>query len=195
MDKFEYNVALPAPSLYAQFNNLDDINIVLRALKSMGFDDVYEVAAAAEIVSEASRNYIKENIKSNNVENRGYIINLDVLKLDEHTLEATRQIRDLNLLISNPPYIEAKVIDSLEKQLSFEPRMALDGGDDGLIFYRSITNSGLSLIKSGGYLVFEIGYDQGESVKSLMVNAGYSDVTVRRDLTGNDRCVYGRLYK
>ena len=55
MDKFEYTVALPAPSLYAQFNNLDDITIVLRALNSMGFADVYEVAAAAAIVSEASR--------------------------------------------------------------------------------------------------------------------------------------------
>ncbi len=58
MDKFEYTVALPAPSLYGQFNNLDDINIILRALKLMGFDDVYEVSGAAELVSEMSRNYI-----------------------------------------------------------------------------------------------------------------------------------------
>ncbi len=61
LDKYEYKVALPAPSLYAQFNNLDDINIVLRALKLMGFDDVYEVSGAAEMVSEMSRRYVAEN--------------------------------------------------------------------------------------------------------------------------------------
>lgn len=61
MEQFEYKVALPAPSLYGQFNNLDDINIVLTALKKMGFDDVYEVSSAAEIISELTRSYIAEN--------------------------------------------------------------------------------------------------------------------------------------
>ncbi len=62
MDRYKYKIALPAPSLYAQFNNLDDVNIVLRALLKMGFDAVYEVSAAAELVSELSRKYIEENI-------------------------------------------------------------------------------------------------------------------------------------
>ncbi|MBQ8781730.1 MAG: 4Fe-4S dicluster domain-containing protein [Oscillospiraceae bacterium] len=62
MNDYEYTIALPAPSLYAQFNNLDDINIVLRALLKMGFDSVYEVSAAAELVSELSRKYIAENM-------------------------------------------------------------------------------------------------------------------------------------
>ena len=61
LDNYEYKVALPAPSLYAQFNNLDDINIVLSALKLMGFDDVYEVSGAAEMVSEMSRRYVADN--------------------------------------------------------------------------------------------------------------------------------------
>lgn len=62
IENYEYTVALPAPSLYAQFNNLDDTNIVLRALLKMGFDAVYEVSAAAELVSELSRKYIAENM-------------------------------------------------------------------------------------------------------------------------------------
>lgn len=61
MKKFEYTVALPAPSLYGQFNHLEDINIVLTALKKMGFNDVYEVSGAAELVSEASRKYVQEH--------------------------------------------------------------------------------------------------------------------------------------
>ena len=61
MKKYKYTVALPAPSLYSQFNNLDDVNIVLNALLLMGFDDVFEVSAAAELVSEATRQYISEH--------------------------------------------------------------------------------------------------------------------------------------
>lgn len=61
LEDYEYTVALPAPSLYGQFNNLDDVNIVLTALKRMGFDDVYEVSGSAELVSEISRDYIKAN--------------------------------------------------------------------------------------------------------------------------------------
>ncbi|ROR31929.1 iron only hydrogenase large subunit-like protein [Mobilisporobacter senegalensis] len=64
MNQYEYTVALPAPSLYGQFNNLDDINIILTALKRMGFDDIYEVSGAAELVSEMSRKYVEEH-KSN----------------------------------------------------------------------------------------------------------------------------------
>ena len=59
LKQYEYTVALPAPSLYSQFNNLEDVNIVLNALLLMGFDDVFEVSAAAEIVSEATRNYLE----------------------------------------------------------------------------------------------------------------------------------------
>ena len=61
MNQYEYTVALPAPSLYSQFNNLDDSNIVLKALLRMGFDDVFEVSAAAELVSEATRQYISDH--------------------------------------------------------------------------------------------------------------------------------------
>lgn len=61
LKQYDYTVALPAPSLYGQFNNLEDINIVLSALKKMGFDDVYEVSAAAEMISEMSRTYVAEH--------------------------------------------------------------------------------------------------------------------------------------
>ncbi len=61
LNKFEYKIALPAPSFYGQFNNLDDVNILLTALTFFGFDDVFEVSAAAELISELSRQYIKDN--------------------------------------------------------------------------------------------------------------------------------------
>lgn len=61
LNNYEYTVALPAPSLYGQFNNVEEINLILTALKKLGFDDVYEVSGAAELVSEASRNYVREH--------------------------------------------------------------------------------------------------------------------------------------
>src|SRR5699024_5196668 len=61
LDKYKHTVALPAPSLYGQFNNLEDINIILKGLIDIGFDDVYEVSAAAEMISELTRDYIKNH--------------------------------------------------------------------------------------------------------------------------------------
>ena len=75
----------------------------------------------------------------------------------------------------------------------FEPIQALDGGLDGLDFYRRITEEAPQYLKENGYLFFEIGYDQGEAVQQLMLDAGFKDVAVIRDLAGNDREVKGQI--
>ncbi len=95
-----------------------------------------------------------------------------------------------DIIVSNPPYIPTKDLAGLQKEVRlFEPYSALDGGEDGLIFYRSIiANAPLS---QGGLLAFEIGYDQGESVPRLMEESGYRDVTLLHDLSGHPRVVFG----
>ncbi len=97
-------------------------------------------------------------------------------------------------IVSNPPYIAKAEIETLMPEVrDFEPQNALDGGDDGLAFYqRIIRNSGLWL-KSGGWLFFEIGYDQGEALLSMMEAAGFDQCTLRKDLAGLDRVVFGKL--
>ena len=75
----------------------------------------------------------------------------------------------------------------------FEPVEALDGKEDGLYFYRRIVAEGRDYLNPGGYLLFEIGYDQGEAVSTLMREAGFTDVKVTKDLSGNDRVVSGML--
>ena len=97
-----------------------------------------------------------------------------------------------DIIVSNPPYIRTDVIQTLMPEVKdFEPMLALDGTEDGLEFYRRIISDGKTYLNRGGQLFFEIGYDQGEAVRSLMRENGYVDVEVAKDLAGLDRVVYG----
>ena len=97
-----------------------------------------------------------------------------------------------SLLLSNPPYIVSRVIPGLEREVSeYEPKMALDGGEDGLLFYRRIAKEAKKVLLPGARLYLEIGYDQGESVKDIFQKEGYEAVEVFPDLSGNPRVVRG----
>lgn len=98
-----------------------------------------------------------------------------------------------DVIVSNPPYIAQGEIPALMPEVGrFEPVQALDGGVDGLDFYRRIVEEAPQYLKEGGYLFFEIGYDQGRQVVQLMREAGFAEVAVSRDLAGNDRVVKGK---
>ena len=97
-----------------------------------------------------------------------------------------------DLIVSNPPYIRTAVIEELKEEVKFhDPFIALDGKADGLYFYRRIVDESTNYLKKGGKLFFEIGHDQGEDVSSLMKEAGFVDVSVKKDLAGLDRVVFG----
>ena len=97
------------------------------------------------------------------------------------------------MILSNPPYIRSAEIDALQEEVRLhDPREALDGREDGLYFYRRITDEAREHLLPGGWLIFEIGYDQAEEVSGLMRSAGYTEVRVKKDLAGLDRVVYGR---
>lgn len=95
-------------------------------------------------------------------------------------------------IVSNPPYIRTDVIETLSEEVRLhEPYQALDGKADGLYFYRRIVDESRSYLKPGGHIFFEIGYDQGEAVEDLLLEDGYTEVEVRKDLAGLDRVVRG----
>lgn len=97
-----------------------------------------------------------------------------------------------DVIVSNPPYIRTSVIEELKEEVKFhDPFLALDGKEDGLYFYRKIVENGTQYLKKGGKLFFEIGHDQGEDVSMMMKEAGFSGVTVKKDLAGLDRVVFG----
>lgn len=98
-----------------------------------------------------------------------------------------------DLILSNPPYIPTKVVETLMEEVrDHEPRMALDGREDGLYFYKRIVEQSPVYLKPEGMLFFEIGYDQAEAVCALM-EKDFRDLTVVQDLAGLDRVVYGTL--
>ena len=97
-----------------------------------------------------------------------------------------------DIIVSNPPYICSKEIESLMAEVkNFEPRMALDGDEDGLVFYKRIVDECNPYIKKGGYLAFEIGWNQAEDVKELM-RTRYDNLEVVQDLACLDRVVVGK---
>ena len=97
-----------------------------------------------------------------------------------------------DVIVSNPPYIETKVIPELSKEVRSEPELALDGGEDGLKFYREIIKNAKEYLTENGYLVFEIGYDQRASVMTLLKDNGYKNIYSKKDLAGNDRVIVGQ---
>lgn len=101
-----------------------------------------------------------------------------------------------DMIVSNPPYIRTEEIGRLEEEVKLhDPWIALDGKEDGLYFYRLIAKESVKHIQKGGYLLLEIGYDQGESVSELLKEQGYEDIRIKKDLAGLDRVVMGRYNK
>lgn len=96
----------------------------------------------------------------------------------------------VDVIVSNPPYIESKVVDELDDEVKkYEPRLALDGMEDGLHFYRILAREGKRFLNEGGRLYVEIGFDQAEAVKELFGAQGFLDIQVYKDLAGLDRVV------
>ena len=94
----------------------------------------------------------------------------------------------VDVIVSNPPYIESAVCETLDPRVKdFEPRLALDGGTSGLDFYDRYLSDAVNLLKPGGAVFFEIGENQGEAVKKLMFDSGFDDIRIEKDFAGHDR--------
>lgn len=131
-------------------------------------------------ISEVAIKIAAENARANNV--HAEFVECDIL--------SDLPQGKFDMILSNPPYIRAEVIPVLQTEVrDFEPVSALDGGEDGLLFYRRITEISKVLLNKGGILAFEIGYDQREAVMEIM--SEYENVCCIKDLGGNDRVVYG----
>ncbi len=126
----------------------------------------------------------RENAESNNVGERVGFIQQDVLKP-----EFMEELGKFECILSNPPYIETKQLSLLDEELSFEPEAALDGGDDGLDFYRVIINNYGKYLTSDGMMLLEIGCNQAKAVSAIASAAGMR-CEIFKDYCGNDRVAY-----
>lgn len=130
----------------------------------------------------------RRNIKKHNLDLRANFIKSDLLK------EPINMNKKYDILVSNPPYIKEEVIETLMDDVKkYEPHTALSGGEDGLYFYKKIVDDSNKILKDNGILAFEIGHDQGKEVSDLMIEKGYKNVRVVKDLAGHDRVVVGEI--
>lgn len=146
--------------------------------------NTHDIEGIGYDISKQAINVAKENAKLNEVP-----AVFERSDLFEDVVE-----NDFDVIVSNPPYIPTDVIATLMPEVAeFEPREALDGKGDGLYFYSKILEQCKNYMKPDGYVLFEIGCTQGDSVSTMMRLAGFSEVHVIKDLARNDRVVMGHL--
>ena len=147
--------------------------------------NIKDVTVTLVDISEIAEEVTKENICRLEVDNAKFIHSNLFENIDSNKFD---------VIVSNPPYIRTDVIDTLMEDVKdYEPHLALDGGKDGLYFYNKITKEAITHLSEGGYLCYEIGYDQGDEVRKLMEDSGFKNVRIIKDLAGNDRVAIGHL--
>lgn len=139
--------------------------------------------------------YLAENVRNNGVDVkllRGDVMN--GMLLDNFRSEETGEYIPVDCIVSNPPYLTDDEMESLQKEVTFEPEAALYGGNDGLKFYRVIACLWKELIRDGGMLIFEVGDAQWEQVSKILEDNGFSDIFTARDGADCVRVVGGYKY-
>ncbi len=137
--------------------------------------------------SKSAVDYLKENVTLNS--SKAEIVKGSVL--DNAVIDRLPQA---DLIVSNPPYLSSSDMENLQREVEFEPKDALFGGEDGLDFYREIAGLYINKLNSGGRVFFEIGIDQGVEVSRILTDAGYKNVRIIKDMCGADRVATGEVY-
>lgn len=145
-----------------------------------------ETKIVATDISNDALNIARKNAVINNVQNQMIFINSDLFR----NLETQK----FDIIVSNPPYIKTNVIEKLDIQVKNEPNIALDGGEDGLDFYRKIIKESYQYLKYNGYLCLEIGFDQKDDVVNILNETeNFKNIYCKKDLGDNDRVVVGQV--
>lgn len=138
-------------------------------------------------ISEPALRVAKQNTANLRLKNRVTAFSVDVLQ------PAPKFLGQFDLIVSNPPYVTTKEMATLDVSVwAYEPHLALEGGEDGLDFYRAILQNFITALRPGGTICFEFGYGQETGVGELLETAGFTDMLFRKDLRGVTRAVAAR---
>ena len=147
---------------------------------------IKNVHICAVDISSKALEIAKKNAELNGVKNN--------IEFIESNLFDKIKERKFDIIVSNPPYIETETIKTLSKDVQNEPKIALDGGKDGLDFYRKIADSGSKYLNRQGYICLEIGYNQRIAVRQILENKKrYVNINCIKDLCGNDRVITAQI--
>ena len=140
-------------------------------------------------ISASALEICRRNLAANRLASRCITLQADA------TAAPPLSIGTFDLIVSNPPYIASDEIIELDSSVrDYEPIWALDGGKDGLRFYKGILKYWKSLLRPGGFILFEVGEDQAQTVKDMVLAAGFAAADTRKDSQGTERVVIGRMY-
>jgi len=138
--------------------------------------------------SEKAMAVCRQNMLKNNLSRHITAMDADIL------IKPPAILGEFDMIISNPPYIPTKDIDSLDRSVKdHEPHMALDGGEDGLVYFHAIAGNWKKLLKNGGHMAFECGIDQSAAVRYIMKQNGFGDIKTYKDTLGIERVVIGMM--
>ena len=141
-----------------------------------------QAAVTAVEKSDAAFSYLEKNITRTQLD-------VTAVKADIFDYDRVLSENSVDVIVSNPPYIHPDVKQSIQTEVSFEPEMALFAEEEGLLFYRYISKNYRKVLKNGGYLIFEYGFDQQEAVRNILTEEGYTIIEEIVDLGGNARGV------
>jgi|LGVE01.1.fsa_nt_gb release factor glutamine methyltransferase len=177
------------------------VSLLIESIKNTNYKKVLDIGTGSGAIHISLCHYLKDiscttvdisetaiEIATKNAELIGVKDRIKYVKSD--IFENINETFDV--IVSNPPYIPTKVIDGLQKELFHEPKIALDGGQDGYDFYRRIINESPEYFNDSGILAFEVGHDQSQTIKGLLESSGFIDVEIHRDLSGIERVVMAR---
>ncbi len=192
------NVLIPQPDTEILVENV--ISIIKNLQKSCQKEiTVLDLCTGSGIIGVCLKKYLQNvnvlssDISSNALEIAKKNTNLQNVKIDFKKSDLFENIDEkFDVIVSNPPYIKTDKINELSKEVKTEPRLALDGGQDGLDFYRKIIKESTNFFRKTGYLALEIGYDQKEAVENLFKNFKYKEIKIFKDLSDIERVIIGK---
>ncbi len=172
----------------------------IEVIKEKNFKNILDIGTGSGAIAISLAKYCNVNVDAIDINNNALqmakrnakLNNVSVNFIQSNIFENINNKYDV--IVSNPPYIKTDVIQTLETNVKdYEPILALDGGESGLIFYEEITNNAYKYLNVDGYLMFEIGHDQAEEVKNIMKNNNFYNIKVLKDLAGLDRVIFGKI--
>ncbi|MCB2293162.1 peptide chain release factor N(5)-glutamine methyltransferase [Clostridium algoriphilum] len=179
---------------------------VIKHIKENGYIDICDVCSGSGAIGIAIAEFIKDaNVSLYDISPEALAVSALNIKKFNLSVRVNEEVSDLlqvaidqnkkfEVIVSNPPYIRQSVIPTLMEDVkNYEPVIALSGGEDGLEFYRRIAEQSLNVLKKGGLLAFEIGYDQREEVTNILLKSGFMAIKCIKDLSGNDRVIEATL--
>ena len=173
------------------------VDLCLGYLKDVESPKVVDLCAGSGAIGIALNRLANASVTAVELSDRAYyfllqnIINTDITPIKGDVTECYNSFEEeyFDLIVSNPPYIKTDELKTLQPEVGFEPETALDGGADGLVFYREITRLWTPLLKKGGAMAFELGEGQAEPVAAMLERQSYSDIKTALDLGGTKRAI------